>query len=253
MAPTDKNRYNLPVLLYHRIVSPKSTIGRHKIYVYEKDLIRQMEFLKVNGYQTITFHDLQKDPTMDLYKKVILTFDDGYEDNYTLLFPILKKYGFRAVIYLVTQARSNFWGMREGEPPLPMMTPLQVKEMSDYGMEMGGHTQTHVDLLKVSAATGGKEISGSKQDVEWLTHLPAVSFAYPFGALNPEIKKAVRDAGFLYAVATNTGPKKFGHDNFQIRRIEITPKTTLMSFKRKVSGRYFEPSVLRSLFTKKKP
>jgi len=244
-------RYSLPVLLYHRIVNANSVIGKHKIYVWEKDFEKQMKYLKDNHYQTITFYDLQQNPQMDLYKKVIITFDDGYTDNYDLAFPILKKHGFKAVIYLVTQIDHNAWGVREGEPKLMMMSKEQVKEMSDYGIEMGGHTQHHVDLLKHNAEEQLREIKGSKEDVEKITQKPAISFAYPFGGINESIKKITQTAGYAYAVSTNTGPKEFGADWFQVRRIEVTPKTTLFSFKNKVSGNYFYPSFFKKLFTSK--
>jgi peptidoglycan/xylan/chitin deacetylase (PgdA/CDA1 family) len=243
--------YSIPVLLYHRIINKDSQIGHHKIYVKEKDFEKQMQYLADNGISTITFEDLQKDPGMDLHKKVILTFDDGYADNYELLFPVLKKHNFKAVIYLVTRIDHNAWRMREGEPRVNMMTAAQVKEMSEYGIEMGGHTQNHVDLLKCDAGLQMKEIKGSKEDVEALTGKEAISFAYPFGGIDESIKKITREAGYTYAVSTNTGPKEFLKDPFQIRRIEVTPKTSLMSFKNKVSGNYFYPSFIKSLFSSK--
>ena len=243
--------FSLPVLLYHRIVTKHSPVGKHKIYVSLKDFEKQMQYLKDNNIETITFYDLHNNPTIDLNKKVIITFDDGYEDNYTLLFPVLKKYKFKAVIYLVTQVNHNAWGVREGEPRVDMMTDAQKKEMSDYGIEMGGHTQTHVDLSRCSEQEKIKEIAGCKHDVERLTNKKAISFAYPFGGINEDVKRVTKEAGYTYAVSTNTGPKVFGADNFQIRRIEVTPKTTLNSFKNKVSGYYFEPSFMKSFFTRK--
>ena len=244
-------KYSLPVLLYHRIINDKSVKGKHKIYVTEKDFEKQLLYLKNNGYQTITFYDLQDNPTMDLTKKVIITFDDGYEDNYTLLFPLLKKYNFKAVIYLVTQVNHNAWGVREGEPRVDMMTDAQKKEMSDYGIEMGGHTQTHVDLSRCTEEEMFKEIKSCKDDVERLTNKRSISFSYPFGGINEKVKQVTKQAGYAYAVSTNTGPKEFGTDNFQIRRIEVTPKTSLSSFKNKVSGTYFYPSFIKSFFTGK--
>ncbi len=243
--------YSLPVLLYHRIVNKDSIIGKHKIYVFAKNFRKQMKYLKDNGYQTITFYDIKKNPEMDLYKKVIITFDDGYVDNYELAFPILKEYGLKALIYLVTKINHNAWGVKEGEPKIDMMHAEQVKEMSDYGIEMGGHTQNHVNLLQLDSDEQLIEIKGSKEDVEAITKKEAISFAYPFGGIDENIKLITKQAGFDFAVSTNTGPKQFGDDLFQIRRIEITPKTSLSSFKNKVSGRYFYPSFIKSFFTGK--
>lgn len=251
MKPNNNKIYSLPVLLYHRIVNKNSTVGKHKIYVWEKDFEKQLLYLKNNGFETITFEDLMVNPTMDLHKKVVLTFDDGYEDNYRLLFPLLKKYGFKAVIYLVTVVNYNAWGVREGEPKVEMMEGWQVKEMCDYGIEMGGHTRLHVDLSRCSEAEMVNEIGGCKADVELLVNKKAISFAYPFGGINEQVKRVTKEMGYVYAVSTNTGPKQFGEDNFQIRRIEITPKTGLSSFKNKVSGYYFYPSFIKSFFTSK--
>ena len=101
-------KHQLPILLYHRIVKNKSEVGKHKIYVFEKQMEQQLNYLKQNNFSTITFKDLlQAKPDEDFSRKIILTFDDGYEDNYTLLFPLLKKYGFTAVIYLVTRLKKN--------------------------------------------------------------------------------------------------------------------------------------------------
>ncbi len=246
-----EKKSELPVLLYHRIINKAMRIGKHKIYVWEKDFEKQMRYLKKNEFQTVTFIDIQKNPSMDFYKKIILTFDDGYTDNYELMFPILKKYGFKAVIYLITRTDHNAWGVLEKEPRVNLMTASQIKEMSDYGIEIGGHTQQHLDLSKCSKEELVREIKGCKDDVEQLINKKVISFAYPFGGVNENVKRITQKAGYQYAVSTNTGPKEFGKDNFQIRRIEITPKTTLMSFKNKVSGHYFHPSLLKSLFTYK--
>jgi peptidoglycan/xylan/chitin deacetylase (PgdA/CDA1 family) len=242
------SQYQLPVLLYHRIVNSKKEVGRHKIYVFKDKFEAQLKFLKENGYETLTFHDLLKDNSKDWNKKIILTFDDGYEDNYTILFPLLKKYGFKAVIFLVTQKKDNSWGIQEGEPVFRMMNEKQIREMSDYGIEFGGHTQNHPDLTKISIEEAKKEIEGCKKDVEAITGKPAVSFAYPFGALNEKVKSAVKDAGYNFGIATTSGPNPFSDDKFQIRRIEVRPKNGLARFKYKASGYYFQKSYIQQIF-----
>jgi len=246
-----KSQYHLPVLMYHRIVKKRSEAGRHNIYVTLKRFRAQLTYLKEQGFQTITFRDVNKSADhISATKNVILTFDDGYLDNYKFLFPLLKEFGFTAVIFLVTKQKQNAWGIREGEPALDLMNSDQVREMDQYGIEFGGHTQNHPDLLLCNKDQLKEEIAGCKKDIESLLNREVISFAYPFGGLNQEIKQEVKRAGYLYGISTNTGPYNFSDDLFQVRRIEVSSKTLLYSFKRKVSGYYFKPSFL-SYFSSK--
>ena len=236
--------YRIPILLYHRVVNEQCKTGKHKIYVAEKQFRRQMSFLKDNGYRTLTFRDLLPDaPSSSQNPSVILTFDDGYEDNYTVLFPILKEFGFKAVIYLVTGKRTNEWAVKEGEPDLKMMTREMIHDMSNYGIEFGGHTRNHVDLKKTLPEKFHDEIAGCKQDVEAMTGKPCLSFAYPFGAHNEAVESAVNEAGYPFGISTIFGPVDWRSDLMKIRRIEVRPRTTLCSFRRKVSGRYHEKNI----------
>jgi peptidoglycan/xylan/chitin deacetylase (PgdA/CDA1 family) len=240
-----RSQYHLPVLMYHRIVNKKSEAGSHNIYITLKRFRAQLIYLKENGFQTITFRDIkEKKSHINTFKNVILTFDDGYLDNYQILFPILKEFGFTAVIFLVTKQKQNTWGIREGEPALDLMDSGQIKEMDQYGIEFGGHTQNHPDLLLCSNDRIKEEISGCKKDIESIIKKDVISFAYPFGGLNSVIKQEVKNAGYSYGISTNTGPYNFSDDLFQIRRIEVSSRTLLFSFKRKVSGYYFKPSFL---------
>ncbi|MBI4930055.1 MAG: polysaccharide deacetylase family protein [Bacteroidetes bacterium] len=240
------SEYQIPILLYHRIVNEKSQIGKHKIYVWEKSFREQMKFLKENGYETITFNEIEKESSA---KKIILTFDDGYEDNYAILFPILKEFGFTSVIYLVTKQTRNEWAIKEGEPELKMMTKEMIREMSDYGIEFGGHTRTHADLKKTPKEKFTDEIAGCKKDIEEVVGKPTLSFAYPFGAHKEETLQAVRDAGYKYGITTIFGPAKWQDDLMRIRRIEVRPKDGLSRFKFKASGYYFQKSYLQNIFS----
>ncbi len=244
--------YEVPILLYHRIVKSRGEGGKQNIFVTEKRLRKQLEYLKNNDYQTITFRDIEKYEQAHLHKKIILTFDDGYEDNYTHLFPLLKEFGYTAVIFLVTGFSKNEWDIKNGEPVHSLLNNAQIKEMNAYGIEFGAHTQKHVDLLKTIPKAQDKEITECKNDVEKIINKPVISLSYPFGGVNQSIKEKAKQAGYRYGIATNTGKQKFSDDLFQIRRIEISKNTTLFSFKRKVSGYYFSKKSFLDIFFSKK-
>ncbi len=240
-------QHKLPILLYHRIVKSKADAGRQKIYVYEDQFRKQLAYLQKNKIQTITFNDLQgADPSTDFSNKIILTFDDGYEDNYSLLFPLLREFGFKAVIYLVTRLQRNEWGIREGETACPLLTRIQIKEMNDYGIEFGAHTCSHRALNHIDAEEANMEIHESKNDIEELLQQPVLSFAYPFGGINPDVKELVRKNGIPFALSTKTGPMNLFDDLMQIRRIEVRPGETLGSFANKAGGFYLTG---RSIYT----
>jgi len=240
--------FQIPVLLYHRVINSSSVKGKHKIYLDEKKFRGQLTWLTQNEYSTITFRDLDKQNPVS-GKKVILTFDDGYYDNYSILFPILKEYDFTAVIFLVTGMKQNEWGIKQGEPALNLLNKDQVREMSDYGIEFGAHTQHHIDLKNTPIEQQREEISGCFADVENLSGIKPISFSYPFGAYNDDTLKLVKESGFRYGITTIFGPPRWEDDAYRIRRLEISPKTSMLSFARKASGRYFSTNWLSYFLT----
>jgi peptidoglycan/xylan/chitin deacetylase (PgdA/CDA1 family) len=240
----------IPVLLYHRIIKRNDAKGRHKIYVYEDKFRRQMQWLKDTGFSAITFEDIHYNRVPDNDNpKIIITFDDGYEDNYTTAFPILKEFGFRAVIFLVTGMYRNEWAIKEGEPALPLLNDEMIREMMDYGIEFGGHGRSHLDETKLEVQQIQNEMEGSKMDLEHKFNKPVLSFSYPYGAINPQVKEMISNSNYIFAVSTNTGHPDFFHDLHQIRRREIGPRTTLRSFKKKI-GEQASPNKFNNFLKK---
>jgi peptidoglycan/xylan/chitin deacetylase (PgdA/CDA1 family) len=232
--------YEIPVLMYHQVLRTKEQAGRFDTWVLQAALRRQLDYLARSGYETVTFRDLDR-PARAEKKRIILTFDDGYEDNYTTLFPLLKQFGFTATIFMVTQLRSNEWAAAQGEPAAPLMTREQAREMAAYGVEFGGHTRTHVDVARVPPEVARSEIAGCKADLEEWLGVPVTSFAYPYGSTSEAAKQLVKEAGFRYAIATKSGPTVFLEDPYQIRRIAISYRTGMLAFRLKTSGHYHEP------------
>lgn len=232
---------SIPVLMYHRVVKKTPKDSRHGIWVTAQSFEQNLTSLKQRGYSPITFQQYQLFLTGEFKlpkKPVILTFDDGYEDNYTNAFPLLKKYGFSAVIFLVTDTmrRINFWD--SDELLVPLMNDEQIREISTTGIEFGSHTVTHPNLSKCSQERIRKELSESKQMIEQVIGKDIFSIAYPYGAVNETIKSIAVETGYKFGIASDSGPLKFYEDLFEIHRIQIFPWTDRLGFWKKTQQWY---------------
>lgn len=236
----------VPIIMYHRFIRDDSEKGVHGTYLQVNMLEKHFKLLKRLGYETLTFADLAEKglaSRLDAGKKyIIITVDDGYKDNYELLFPLLKKYGFKAVIYAVTGETFNRWDVENPENPekaVELMTPAQIKEMADSGLvEFGGHTLTHPKLDQLDREQQRTEIADNKAQLEQLLGHRLHSFAYPFGIHNNDSKQLAEELGYPFAVATNSGPLAMHEDPYQIRRIAIFPRTDVFGLWRKIKGDY---------------
>ncbi|WMC10332.1 polysaccharide deacetylase family protein [Oceanimonas pelagia] len=239
-------RREVPIIMYHRFIKDDSEKGVHGTYLHVNMLEKHFKLLKRLGYETLTFADLADNglaSRLEAGKKyIIITVDDGYKDNFDLLFPLLKKYGFKAVIYAVTGESFNRWDVENPDNPektVELMTPDQIKEMAASGLvEFGGHTLTHPKLDRLDREQQHAEIAGNKAQLEQLLGHSLHSFAYPYGIHNNDSKQLAKELGYPFAVATNSGPLAMHEDPWQIRRIAIFPRTDAFGLWRKIKGNY---------------
>lgn len=216
---------HVPILMYHHIVKRK----KQEPYSVSPEVFdQQMNWLKQNGYQVITYADfyqaMSKKKVLPA-KAVVITFDDGNVDQYSAALPILKKYHYSALFYIVT----NFIGHRR------WMNLNMLRDLVANNMEIGGHTVSHADLAKLSPEAQWRELSVSKKILEKNLKIPINFFAYPGGAHSTSTVALLQKAGYLSAVTTHHNTYHLPNENlYLVSRIHIDDDLT--SFTQFVKG-----------------
>jgi peptidoglycan/xylan/chitin deacetylase (PgdA/CDA1 family) len=149
-------------------------------------------------------------PTVWHRSSIMLTFDDGYRDNYTTLFPMIEARRVPAVIFLVAGrvGGTNNWDVDGELAGEPLLDWEHIEEMSAAGVLFGSHGMTHADLCTTDEAGLEFEIHESKQVLEDRLGKPVEAFAYPFGRFDERVLSAVEDAGYRYAMIAGSGRVK---------------------------------------------
>lgn len=216
----------IPILMYHK-VNPDRKTGGLGLRVRPKDFDWQMQYLYKNGYHTVSLEDVidywQHKKTLPP-NPVVITFDDGYEDNYKYAYPILKKYHFTATIFVVVNSigKTNFFDVRRHAQPVNrMLNWNEIKELDANGITIGAHTMNHPHLAKIKPYQAEKEIIESKKALEKVLGKPVLVFSYPYGSYNKTVEDFVKKAGFKVAVTTKQGINFSNADPYALRRIRI--------------------------------
>ena len=229
-------KYTVPILMYHSIGYKDGD----SFFVSPENFSRQLDYISRKGYEVISLDELVsiiKDNKSFKRNKVVITFDDGYKDNFTHAYPVLKRYGFPATIFLVT----DLIGKKSSATEKEFVSWDDVIVMSHDGISLGGHTKTHVDLgLMTDERLAFEEIAGSKQAIEKRIGKPIDYFCYPTGSFNERIKELVKKAGYKGACTTNRGFVKLNRDVYELKRIKVTNSDTNkpFGFWAKLSGYY---------------
>ncbi|OGN29973.1 MAG: hypothetical protein A3A33_01470 [Candidatus Yanofskybacteria bacterium RIFCSPLOWO2_01_FULL_49_25] len=163
-------------------------------------------------------------------RTVVLTFDDGYADNYSEVFPILQRYHVPASIFIATSFVGGARMVRR--ETLPMLSWEQIREMKDSGLiEFFPHTHTHPKLTKISSAEAEQEIRESYDMLAKQLQVPQQVFAYPYGFFNAEVVDQVKSAGFHGACTVQSGIVTVETNPFCIPRNSIDSHVTFSMFK----------------------
>ena len=226
LTPTPTWVYNepgqvkAPVLLYHHVYGDITT-SRYQVSI--PDFEAQMAALKEMGYTAIPISLLIKallEGSELPEKPIVITFDDGHQSIYDNAMPIMQSYGFPGVFYIVAN-RIN------GSPDF--VTAEQLKEMIEAGWEVGSHSYSHLDLT-LNHNLADKEIGQSKTDLEYTLATKVLTFAYPYGTIDPFVAQKVSDFGYRAGMGLGRSKIHTWNTLFYLNRIEIYGEYTIDQF-----------------------
>lgn len=199
----------VPILAYHQ-VRDDDDLYSVKVAQFEE----QMSYLASQGYNGISLEEL-----FDAYEgktklpsnPIIITFDDGYEDNFLTALPIMEKYHMRSTVFVVSAL--------VGTPEY--LSWQQISQMQERHTEIGSHTVSHVGLSSLNPDQQRREIVDSKIILEQHIGKTVQFLAYPYGQFAPITQQLLREAGYKGACSGNAGLNSKGVDVYALKRVNV--------------------------------
>lgn len=229
--------YSVPegvsILMYHMIGDMKN----NSAVMTEDNLRIQMQHLKDHGYHPITMQELydyvtkgEKLPS----KPVCITFDDGYLDSYTIVYPMMKEFGYPWTLFLITDDVGKSYNR---------MTWEQLKEMADSGaVTIANHTLSHPKLHNLpTRAEKENEIIGANKALKYHLGIDNLWFAYPYGDYDDEVIDICKKAGIKLAVTTDAGRVHVGSYPYDLKRVYIGNNVSLARFMERLTKDNYAP------------
>lgn len=186
--------YDIPILLYHMVEKEEANLDVI-VSITPEQLRVHLETIRDNNYNTITFTDYYNYITKGTKlpdNPVLITFDDGYTNNYEYLFPLLKEFNMKATIFVV----AGTVGTTPGQ--YPHFTWEQAREMEQSGLvDIQSHTYSHADMTSLTPEQVRYELRMSRYLIEKNLNKKCEFLAYPYGFYNDSVLRIATDAGYI--------------------------------------------------------
>jgi peptidoglycan/xylan/chitin deacetylase (PgdA/CDA1 family) len=168
---------------------------------------------------------------------VLLTFDDGYVDFREHALPLLRRHGFLATMFVVTElvGATNAWDTTIGDP-VPLMDWEALAEIQDDGIEIGSHSSHHHPLVTLPLDELARDLCASRERLHERLGAPARTVCYPYGLHDTGVLSIARACGFDAGVTTNEWRASFGEDPLGLPRLEVCGTDSLADFAAKLDG-----------------
>lgn len=229
--------YSVPqgvsVLMYHMIGDMKN----NSAVMTEENFRLQMQYLKDHDYHPITMQELYDYVTKGAKlpsKPVCITFDDGYLDSYTIVYPMMKEFGYPWTLFLITDDVGKSYNR---------MTWEQLQEMADSGtVTIANHTLSHPKLHNLPTRQEKEnEIVGANKALKYRLGIDNAWIAYPYGDYDDEVIDICQKAGIKMAVTTDSGRVHVGSYPYDLKRVYIGNNVSLARFLERLTKDNYAP------------
>lgn len=218
----------IPILYYHEVVPEGQGYTYQKIE--EEEFEQQLNYLKEHGYTAISFAEVEAG-NVNVEKPVIITFDDGFRTVYRYAYPLLKKYGMKATLFLSPKYIDENDGY--------YLSWDMVREMKAQGVaELASHTYSHIDVRAVDRAALLTEFKKTDASIARETGVQSSVICFPYGIFNFRVLRTLKAYGnYRYYVASFFGRPNFTGKKKLIQRLGIKSGDSLHMFERKLQGK----------------
>lgn len=210
----------IPILMYHSIAYQEG----NELRIPKEKFREQMKYLYDNGYTPLSMDELYSHMVFGTKvpeKPIVITLDDGYVDNYTNAYPVLKEFGFKATVFMITGAATD----------TAYLNWEQIKEMDSNGVSIEAHTVTHPKLNELSKDKQLIEIRDSKLALEKYLQREIKYFAYPYGEFNDDTLYLMQELGYKMSLSTMGGQACKSDGIYKLHRIYVSNNHSMDRFK----------------------
>jgi peptidoglycan/xylan/chitin deacetylase (PgdA/CDA1 family) len=216
----------VPILEYHVVGTPPAGAPFPELYVRRSEFAAQLAWLTRHGYQAVSLSRVYEYWTRGYAlppRPVVLSFDDGYPQDFTNVRPLLLRHHWPAVLNLAVQ---NVLDRK--------LTVPQLRTLVRDGWEFAAHTLTHPDLTTLDAAELRRQVAGSRRWIRRRLHVPVEFFCYPSGRYDRAVLNAVRAAGFKGATTEVQGFASPRDGFLTLERVRVNLSDSLATFAAKL-------------------
>jgi peptidoglycan/xylan/chitin deacetylase (PgdA/CDA1 family) len=215
---------SIPILMYHSIEYEKD----NGLRIPKEKFRNQMQYLKDNKFTPISLDELYDAMVANKHlpqKPIVITFDDGYVDNYINAYPVLKEFNFKATIFMVSGCINSPSYLNDN----------QLKELEENNIAIESHSVNHFRMNELNYEEQKSEIVTSKKVLEKLLKKEIKYFAYPYGRFSDSTEKLLEEAGYILAVTTVEGSANKSDGIYKLNRFYISNNHSMEHYKNVVN------------------